>query len=72
MMGRGETVGSRGWVAGGGVSRDQGFSREVKARMEVFLWSFLYASVILPQKGGKNLIIELLKISLLAELHLHV
>lgn len=30
------------------------------------------SSVILPQKERKNLIIELLKISLLAELHLHV
>lgn len=73
MMGKGETVRSRGRGGrGGGVGGDQGFSREVKARMEVFLWLFLYASVILPQKERKNLIIELLKISLLAELHLHV
>lgn len=56
-------------MGGGG---GQGFSREVKAPMEVFLRLCLCASVILPQKERKNLIIELLKISLLAELHLHV
>lgn len=37
MMGRGETVRSRGWGREGGVGRDRGFSREVEARMEVFL-----------------------------------
>lgn len=69
MMGRGETVRSRGWGGAwwGGLGGDQ-----VKAGMEIFLWLFLYASVILPQKERKNLIIQLLKISLLAELHLHV
>lgn len=53
------------------VSADQGFSREVKTQIEVFPLS-LSASVVLPQIEGKNLIIELLKISLLAEAHLHV
>lgn len=65
------------WVGNGGVgwgglsSADQGFSREVKTRKEVFTLT-LSASAVLPRREGKNLIIELLKISLLAETHLHV
>lgn len=70
-----------GWGGGGirgaqgagglGVSTDRDFSREAETRIEVFPLS-LSASVVLPRRDGKNLIIELLKISLLAEVHLHV
>lgn len=62
----------RGAGGGGlGVSTDQGFSREAETRIEAFPLS-LSAPVVLPRRDGKNLIIELLKISLLAEVHLHV
>lgn len=78
MMGKGwggmrEGVGGGRW--GGGVracqrrprllQRSQDTNRSLPALS-------LSASVVLPQREGKNLIIELLKISLLAEAHLHV
>lgn len=75
MMGK--AWGHRIWWVGtgegvGGLSSaDRGFSREVKTRKEVFPLT-LSASAVLPRREGKNLIIELLKISLLAQAHLHV
>lgn len=45
-----------------GVSSDRGSSGEANTRS---------LPSILPRRDGKNLIIQLLKISLLAELHLH-
>lgn len=69
-MGKGRGACRKG-EGGGVVSTGQVFTREVKTRKEVFPLS-LSASVVLPQRERKNLIIELLKISLLAESHLHV
>lgn len=75
MMGK--AWGHRIWWVGtgegvGGLSSaDRGFSREVKTRKEVFPLT-LSASAVLPRREGKNLIIELLKISLLSQAHLHV
>lgn len=58
-------------VGGGGVSSDRA-SQEKSGNVKKSPRRSLSASDVPPRRKGKNLIIKLLKISLLAEVHLHV